>query len=100
MAPRPRSGVQFTFGAPCCFRRSTALAIVVIQPTTSTSASGDVAIHGYQLALSQWVELQHPPSAGALAFGGEDGSTLFVGAIGDEAPAVFSRQNGAFLSVA
>lgn len=94
--------MKFTFGAPCRFRRSTALAIVVIQPTTSTSASGDVAspTRGYQLALSQWVELQHPPSAGALAFGGEDGSTLFVGAIGEEAPAVFSRQNGAFLSVA
>jgi WD40 repeat protein len=80
-------------------RRSRALAIVVIQPVAS-SASGDGASPTlcYKLVLSQWVELQHPPSTSALTFGGPDGSTLFVGAVGEEAPAVFSRQNGAFVS--
>jgi hypothetical protein len=82
-------------------RRSTALAIVAIQPVAS-SASGDGVSpnHCYQLALSQWVKLQHPPSTNALTFGGADGSTLFVGAVGEEVPAVFSQQNGAFLSAA
>ena len=78
--------------------RSTALAIVAIQPIAS-SASGDGGSPNYrfQLALKQWVELQHPPSTNALTFCGAGGTTLFVGAVGEEAPAVFSQRNGAFL---
>lgn len=82
--------------------RSTALAIVNIQQVVVASASGDgiSANHCYQLALSQWVEVQHPPSTGAIAFGGPDGTTLFVGAVGEEHLFAFSQQNGVFSAVA
>lgn len=74
---------------------------MAIQPQTAGGGGGGGGgSASYELVVRQWVRLQDAPSTGAIAFGGADGSLLFVGAAGKDTAAVYGVADGAFVAVA